>query len=100
ARQRAELGLRRNLKTELRLREDLHAPGQLGDRLSALLHHREQRERGHRAVAGVRVVEEDQVAALLAAERVPAVPQLLDDVAIADAGPHDTAARPFDGLIE
>ena len=72
-----------------RLRHRLEAPRQLGQRPPLSLHHREHVERRGDAVAGRHVVEEDEVARLLAAEVVAAAAHLLDDVTIPDRGAHD-----------
>ena len=69
-----------------RLRDGLEAARQLGERPALALHHREHVERRGDAVAGRHVVEEDEVARLLAAEVVAAAAHLLDDVAVADRG--------------
>ena len=67
--------------------------GELRQRPALGDHDREHAQRRDDAVAGRRVVEEDEVPRLLAAEVVAARAHLLDDVAIADGRAHERAAR-------
>ena len=73
---------------------------QLGQRLLLAEHDREHLQRGDHAVAGRRVIEEDEVPGLLAAEVVAAAAHLFDDVAIADGGAHELAAARGERALE
>ena len=57
-------------------------------------------EGGHDAVARCRVLEQDDVAALLAAEDGSRHLHPLEDVLVTDGGPDDLAAGPLDDRLE
>ena len=62
--------LSRDREVEQHLRVAGHRAGQLGQRPALLDHHRQHPQRRQDAVAGGRVIQEDQVARLLAAQQV------------------------------
>ncbi len=68
------------------LRHRLEAPAHLRHRPVAPLHQRHHLERCHQPVAGGRVVGQDDVAGLLAAEVVAVEAHVLQHVAVADGG--------------
>src|SRR5690606_19142453 len=61
---------------------------------------REDLEGRHEPVSRGGVIEEDQVAALLAAEVEPSLPHRLDDVTIADRATDELAAVALEGALE
>ena len=74
--------------------------GELGERPAGPGHDPEDLERGDDAVAGRRVLEDDHVAALLAAEAGARDLHPLEDVLVADRRPDHLAAGRLDGRLE
>ena len=74
--------------------------GELGERPAGPGHHPEHLERGDDPVAGGRVLEDDHVAALLAAEAGARDLHALEDVLVADRRPDHLAAGRLDGRLE
>jgi hypothetical protein len=64
----------------------LHHGGELGEGGIALAHHAQHLQRAEDAVAGGRVIGENQVAGIFPAEGVTVLADALDDVAVAHAG--------------
>ena len=89
-----------NRSGPLLLRQERHLRGQVSDRPTGPGQDAEQLERREHAVAGVRVLANDDVAALLAAQACAADEHPLEDVLVADRGPNDLATRPFHDLLE
>ena len=58
-----------------------------------LLDHRQHLQRRDQAVAGGRVVRQDDVAGLLAADVVAVLAHVLEHVAVADRGAHERRGR-------
>ncbi len=73
---------------------------QVLERTPGLRDPRRQHQAGQRAVAGGGVVEDDDVAGLLAAEGVAVLLHLLQDVPVADAGLHELDALALHGQLE
>ena len=84
----------------LLLREQRDRRGELGEAAPRAAHHPQHLERGDDAVARRRVLEHDDVAALLAAEPRARDLHALEDVLVADGRPHDLAAGRLDGLLQ
>ncbi len=82
------------------LRQPLHDRGQLPQRTAGLRDPRRQQQPGQRAVTRGRVVEDDDVPGLLAAEGVPVLLHLLQDVPVTDRGLHQPDARPLHRQLE
>ena len=75
------------------LRQRIEAVADLADRPAELLHHRQHLQRRDEAVAGRRIVGEDDVAGLLAADIVALLAHPLDHVAVADRGALERRGR-------
>ena len=106
----ADRPLERRIALPLVLVAGLHRPlllGQqrdprreIGERRAGPGHHPQHLEAGDDAVAGRRVLEDDDVAALLAAEAGPADLHPLEDVLVADGRPDHLAAGRLDDRLE
>ena len=77
-----------------------HDAGKLGERGPAATQNREDTEGGKEAVARGGVIEQDDMAALFAAQGIPAGAHGLDDITVAHARLHGLYAAPMEGLVK
>ena len=85
---------------EQHLREALEVARQLGEHALLAAHDGEHLERGDQAVARGVVVEEEDVARLLAAQVVAAAAHGLDHVAVADLRAHQAEPQALERPLE